>query len=131
MARRGRNIAALAALVGAGALASRKGVDLGNVSKVTDEDRRAFEAAYPKERSAPADTDEGDVSEENLNPSFKPETYAGARNELRARGFGYDTTPALARMHELSVRKNSFKKGGYVKAADGIAVKGKTRGKYL
>lgn len=70
MARRGKNLAALAALMGAGALASRKGVDLGDVPEYTAEDREAFKTAY-------------------------------------------------------------MKKGGYVKAADGCAQRGKTRGKLV
>ena len=72
MARRGKDLAALAALMGAGALASRKGVDLGDVPEYTAEDREAFKTAY-----------------------------------------------------------SSLKKGGYVKAADGCAQRGKTRGKLV
>ena len=70
MARAAKNIAALAALLGAGALASRKGVDLGDIPEYTAEDRQTFETTYKK-------------------------------------------------------------KGGYVKAADGCAKRGRTRGKYL
>jgi hypothetical protein len=70
MARRGRDLAALAALMGAGALASRKGVDLGDVPEYTSEDRETFQTAYRK-------------------------------------------------------------KGGYIKAADGCAQRGKTRGKMV
>ena len=42
MAKRGQNLAALAALLGAGALASRDKVDLGDVGEYTDADRREF-----------------------------------------------------------------------------------------
>jgi len=70
MARRGKDLAALAALMGAGMLASRKGVDLGDVPEYTAEDRETFKTAY-------------------------------------------------------------MKKGGYVKAADGCAQRGKTRGKLV
>ena len=70
MARGAKNLAALAALMGAGALASRKGVDLGDVPEYTGEDRQTFETAYKK-------------------------------------------------------------KGGYVKAADGCAKRGKTKGRIV
>lgn len=63
-------MAALAALLGAGALASRKGVDLGDIPEYTVEDRQTFETTYKK-------------------------------------------------------------KGGYVKAADGCAKRGKTKGRYV
>jgi hypothetical protein len=47
MARNLKNLAVLAALLGSGAMASREKTDLG-VDSVTDEDREAFKAAYPK-----------------------------------------------------------------------------------
>ena len=77
MARRAQNLAALAALLGAGALASREKVDLG-VGEVTDDDRVSFKKTY--------------------------------------------MSPALMR------------KGGSVSAsrrADGVAQRGKTRGKFV
>jgi hypothetical protein len=71
MARRGKDLAALAAIMGAGALASRGGVDLGDVGEYTDADRREF------------------------------------------------------------AKTTTYKKGGYVKAADGCAKRGKTKGRLL
>lgn len=53
MARKGQNLAALAALLGAGALASRDKTDLG-VGEVTDEDRAAFKQAYPMKKGGTA-----------------------------------------------------------------------------
>jgi hypothetical protein len=70
MARRGRDIAALAALLGAGALAARDKTDLGALPEYTPEDREMFQRIYQK-------------------------------------------------------------KGGYIKAADGCAKRGKTRGKVI
>lgn len=53
MARRGQNLAALAALLGAGALMSRDKTDLG-VGEVTDEDREAFKKTYPMKKGGTA-----------------------------------------------------------------------------
>jgi hypothetical protein len=48
MARRAKELAALVALLGAGALASRKGVDLGSMPEYTDEDRQVFAETYKR-----------------------------------------------------------------------------------
>jgi len=50
MARKGQNLAALAALLGAGALASRDRTDLGDVGAYSDTDREAFRRAYPMKK---------------------------------------------------------------------------------
>ena len=50
MARKGQNIAALAALLGAGALASRGRTDLGDVEDYSAEDKETFKRAYPMKK---------------------------------------------------------------------------------
>ena len=50
MARKGQNMAALAALLGAGALASRDRTDLGDVGEYSAEDKETFRRAYPMKK---------------------------------------------------------------------------------
>ena len=42
-----------------------------------------------------------------------------------------NTREVLSNMAQSNVPVDKMKKGGYVKSADGIAKKGKTRGKYV
>lgn len=107
MARSKRNAAALAALLGAGALASRKGVDLGPLPEF---DSDAFERAYG----------------------------IGTRPTALRRAMEEDDDRAL-RAEVADVKRyvpaaSPYKKGGKVSASsrgDGIARRGKTRGRLL
>jgi hypothetical protein len=107
MARGKRNTAALAALLGAGALASRKGVDLGPLPEF---DSDAFERAYG----------------------------IGARpTDLRRAMEGDDDRALRAEVGDVKryvPAVGPYKKGGKVSASsrgDGIARRGKTRGRLL
>jgi len=73
-----------------------------------------------------------------IKPRLSSDTYENARRAMAQRGFGYDTTPTLADLHEMAVKEDirkgrRHKSGGVVKTAskraDGIAQRGKTRGK--
>ena len=50
MTRKGQNLAALTALLGAGALAAKDKVDLGDVGAYSDADRETFKRAYPMKK---------------------------------------------------------------------------------
>ena len=107
MARSKRNAAALAALLGAGALASRKGVDLGPLPEF---DSDAFERAYGI-GARPAD----------LRNAMEEDDDRALRS-------------AVADVKRYAPAVSPYKKGGKVSASsrgDGIAKRGKTRGRLL
>ena len=127
MARK-RNLAALAALLGAGALASRKSVDLGP----------------PSEESADFDVRGPDFAARLNNPyrTVTPSELKAARQRVFASEPGLrnvvqsgDAYPVQTGDGMFLKFGQSFKEGGKVKSAssrgDGCAQRGKTRGKMV
>lgn len=127
MARK-RNLAAIAALLGAGALASRKGTDLGP----------------PSEEFADVDVRSPNFMERFENPYRKvtPSEMKAARQRVFASEPGLRNTVQSGDAYPIQTSDGmflkfgqSFKEGGKVKSAssrgDGCAQRGKTRGKMV
>lgn len=80
------------------------------------------------------------IEVDTVKPRFGSDVYENARRELFKRGIGFNAAPTLADLHQMAVMEDErkgrrYKAGGVVKSAskraDGIAQRGKTRGKVL
>jgi hypothetical protein len=69
----------------------------------------------------------GISGEQDMLSRLMPTMAKSARDDIRAAKAMRESVPEAAREYE-AYQEAGYRKGGYVKSADGIAKKGKTRG---
>jgi hypothetical protein len=94
--------------------------------KPTEEQRKKIQAARKRMR-------EGMEGEKDRISKISTTMAKAARDEQKLAKRDMEKIPEEVRRYEAEEGQTSspFKKGGYVKKADGCAVKGKTRGKMV
>jgi hypothetical protein len=72
----------------------------------------------------------GIAGEQDFMSKFSTTMAKSARDDIRAAKAMRESVPSAAREYE-AYQQAGYKKGGYVKAADGCAARGKTKGKMI